>query len=79
MTVVNCYSQYGWGRQRGKVAADYHAIGSCMVWIRERFSAKRIGLPKIGAGLAGGDWETISQVIEEELGAEDVTVVEYRP
>jgi O-acetyl-ADP-ribose deacetylase (regulator of RNase III) len=24
-------------------------------------------MPKIGAGLAGGDWDTIAGIIEEEL------------
>ncbi len=78
VTVVNCYTQYRWGTPHGKVAADYDAIRECMTWIRDQFHGKRIGLPKIGAGLAGGDWQTISQIIEAELGDEDVTVVEYR-
>jgi len=50
-----------------------------MQWIARSFPAdKRIGLPRIGAGLAGGDWATIEAIIEEELGAHDVTVVEYQ-
>jgi O-acetyl-ADP-ribose deacetylase (regulator of RNase III) len=41
------------------------------------FSEMHIGLPQIGAGLAGGDWETIKQIIKQELKDCDVTVVIY--
>jgi O-acetyl-ADP-ribose deacetylase (regulator of RNase III) len=37
----------------------------------------RIGYPAIGAGLAGGDWEVISSIIEEELKGEDHTFVKF--
>jgi hypothetical protein len=33
----------------------------------------------IGAGLAGGDWEIISAIINEELYGEDHTLVIYQP
>lgn len=50
--------------------------------IRE-FERFRIGFPQIGAGLAGGDWNRISKMIEkfsEEVACyADVTVVEYQP
>jgi len=77
VVVVNAYTQFHW-RGRG-VKADYDAIRSCMAWIRREFSGRRIGLPKIGAGLAGGDWSTILEIIYDELDGEDVTIVEYRP
>jgi O-acetyl-ADP-ribose deacetylase (regulator of RNase III) len=47
-----------------------------MRWIKERYSGLRIGLPKIVAGLAGGDWDRISRIVDEELDGEDVTLVE---
>lgn len=50
-----------------------------MEWIKKRYPGRRMGLPKIGAGLAGGDWPTIVAIIEEELAGEDVTLVEYQP
>ena len=40
-------------------------------------AGKRIGLPRIGAGLAGGDWPTIRAIVDEELAGEDVTLVEF--
>lgn len=76
LTLLNIYGQDRFGRGKH---ADYGAIRSCLKKIKEDFGDKRIGLPKIGAGLAGGDWEIISKIIEEELEGVDVTIVEYQP
>jgi hypothetical protein len=38
-----------------------------------------LAYPKIGAGLAKGDWSIIASIIEEELAGEDHTLVEYEP
>lgn len=75
LVVINAYTQYDWRGDGCK--ADYDAIRSCMRWIAQRFSGKRIGLPRIGAGLAGGDWNTIRTIISEELKNETITVVEF--
>jgi len=77
LIVVNAYTQFDY-RGRGE-KVDYGAVRSCMKWIRENFRGERIGIPKIGAGLAGGDWQRISQIVDEELAEEDVTLVEFRP
>ena len=75
-TVVNAYTQFHW---RGKgVLADYEAIRTAMAGVRRRFTGKRIGYPRIGAGLAGGEWSIISAIINEELDGEDHTLVEYQ-
>lgn len=73
--IVNGYTQYHW---RGEgVKADYEAIRGVMRTVRSTFPGKRIGYPKIGAGLAGGDWNLIRAIIEEELADENHTYVEY--
>jgi O-acetyl-ADP-ribose deacetylase (regulator of RNase III) len=73
LTVVNAYTQFDY---KGKPPlVDYEALRSCMEWIRERFGDQKIGLPKIGAGLAGGDWNIIENIIETELYGLDVTIV----
>ena len=77
LTVVNAYTQFDW---RGSgIKVDYDAVRSCTAWIRKTFSGSRIGLPLIGAGLAGGDWEEIRRIISEELADEDVTIVHFQP
>ncbi len=73
--IVNAYTQYRYGNDRRH--ADYDAIRSCMKGIKELFSGKKIALPLIGAGLAGGDWEVIEVIIKEELLDEDVTIIKW--
>lgn len=77
LVVVNAYTQFDYRSSGPKV--DYDAVRSCFRWIKQQYSGKRIGLPKIGAGLAGGDWERIAGIIEDELAGEDVTLVEFAP
>lgn len=72
LTVVNAYTQFD---TAPGINADYDAIRSVMAKIKQDFHGSRIGLPMIGAGLAGGDWRIISQIIDEELAGEDVTLV----
>lgn len=77
LTVINAYTQF---HRRGEgVLADYDAIRSVMKLIKRDFGGTRIGYPRIGAGLAGGDWDVISRIINEELRGEDHTLVEYQP
>jgi O-acetyl-ADP-ribose deacetylase (regulator of RNase III) len=82
LSVVNAYTQYKYGRNHkdgDKNPVDYAAIEMCMKKINYRFKGKHIGLPKIGAGLAGGDWERIKRIIQTELKDCKVTVVIYKP
>ena len=75
--VVNGYTQFHW--QGSGVKADYQAIRKVMKAVKAGFAGQRIGYPKIGAGLAGGDWAIIAAILEEELDGEDHTLVEYTP
>lgn len=78
--VVNLYSQYGYnGRTHGDVDLDYDALRSGLKLVKEKFSGKFIGMPRIGAGLAGGDWNIIEKIIEEELRGEYVVIVNWVP
>lgn len=80
LTVVNAYTQHHYARASDDgVLADYTAIRAAFGRIKTTFPGKRIGYPRIGAGLAGGDWGTIRAIIEDELGDEDHTLVEYKP
>lgn len=77
ITIVNAYTQFNY-RGRG-VRVDYEAMRSVFAAIQKDFSGLRIGYPLIGAGLAGGDWAVIAEIIEDELEGEDHTLVEYVP
>ena len=76
LIVVNGYTQYNW--KGYGVKADYEAIRQVFKAIKDNFSGLRIGYPAIGAGLAGGNWTIIAQIIEEELVGENHTFVEYK-
>ena len=81
LTVVNAYTQYNYGRNHINGDAkplSYEALTLCMKKINLIFSGKHIGLPKIGAGLAGGDWDLIKAIIQRELRDCKVTVVNYK-
>lgn len=75
--VVNAYTQY---EPRVDIKPlDYEALTLCMRKMNRVFEGLHIGLPRIGAGLAGGDWERIKQIIQTEFTKCDVTVVNYKP
>ena len=73
--VVNAYTQYDYKPPGPNV--DYDAIRAAMGEIKRQFAGRRIGYPRIGAGLAGGDWQRIAAIIDEELAGEDYTLVEF--
>jgi O-acetyl-ADP-ribose deacetylase (regulator of RNase III) len=79
--VVNSYTQYRYGKNHKDGYSnplDYEALTICMRKINHTFKGKHIGLPKIGAGLAGGNWERIKTIIQQELKDMKVTVVNYQ-
>ncbi len=73
--IINAYTQYHYKGRRMK--ADYEAIRSVFKKIKSNYPGRKIGYPKIGAGLAGGDWNIISEIIEEELKNENHVLVEF--
>jgi O-acetyl-ADP-ribose deacetylase (regulator of RNase III) len=82
LAVVNSYTQYRYGKNHTDGVSkplDYEALTLCMRKINTTFSGKHIGLPKIGAGLAGGDWNRIKKIIQTELKDMKVSVVIYKP
>jgi O-acetyl-ADP-ribose deacetylase (regulator of RNase III) len=74
--VVNAYTQYDY---RGYKPVSYYGIASCFYRLNNFYKGcdLKIGIPKIGVGLAGGDWEIISQIIDGCTPDLDITLVEY--
>lgn len=52
--IINAYTQYDY--EGDGTLIDYDALRSCMKWVKQNYSGKKIGIPKIGTGLAQGDW-----------------------
>lgn len=77
-TILNGYTQLkSRGATRGEVLVDYDAIRSIFKTIAKNYPRYRIGYPKIGAGKAHGDWDTIKTIIAEELDGMDHTLVVF--
>lgn len=61
--IINAYTQFSYGG--GKPNADLNAIRNVFIKINEDYKGKVICIPKIGAGLAKGNWKEIKRVINE--------------
>ena len=58
--VVNLYGQFGYGNKKlGLPDVDYDALRSSFKLMKQKFSGKTFGGPKVGSGLAGGSWQII--------------------
>lgn len=76
IVIINAYTQYYYSRQESHI--DYQAIDKVFRRLAERIDDDRhIGIPQIGAGLAGGDWSRIEAIIDDCLQDFNVTCVVY--
>ncbi len=71
--VANCATQQRYGRPDEGPYVSYEAVRQV---IKElvRSWPDGFAMPKVGAGLAGGNWDIISKIIEEESGLVEVRV-----
>lgn len=65
-TIHNAITQQDYGRDSSCVYVSYWAIAEVFRKIN-KWGVKEVALPKIGAGLANGDWNVISAIIENTL------------
>lgn len=73
--IINAYTQFKPGAD-----VNYDAIRDALHAIHIEFPPEvSIGIPRIGAGIAGGDWQKIEDIIIEELPNRDVTIVAFIP
>jgi O-acetyl-ADP-ribose deacetylase (regulator of RNase III) len=64
--IHNAITQKDYGRDPSRVYVSYWAIAEVFRKINQ-WGIKEIAMPKIGAGLANGDWNVISAIIENTL------------
>lgn len=76
LQVLNAYTQYDY---RGKNPVEYTAIRDVFKSLNEHAMSYsgRIGIPKIGSGLAGGNWGLIMHIINSVTPDLDITLVEW--
>jgi O-acetyl-ADP-ribose deacetylase (regulator of RNase III) len=80
LSVANIIGQTGLGgRSYGLPPIRYHALGAGLAEIAHKAccDCSSVHMPRMGAGLAGGDWEVIELLIQETLCASDVAVYVY--
>ena len=77
MLVFNFYTQYNFKTEKDPAPFNYGAFWACLQAYRRLFSRHHLGIPMIGAGLAGGDWNRIREIIEE-FNDLDITIVKYK-
>lgn len=81
VTVANCITQEFYGRgDDNNQYVDYDAVHKCMGALRkycEEQDLHTIAIPKIGAGLGGGEWLKIEGIIRYEFEDTDIKISVY--
>ena len=74
--IINAITQSGYSNENTR-HVSYDAVDDCMVRIGQYSEPQtRISIPKIGAGLGGGDWKVIEAIINHRLSEFNITVWE---
>lgn len=69
--IVNAYTQFFYNAYR---PFSYKALSEVLPKIFHTFTIQSIAMPKIGTGLAGGNWERISDIINECSKNRDIKI-----
>jgi O-acetyl-ADP-ribose deacetylase (regulator of RNase III) len=77
LKVFNFYTQYTWADTKIPAPFNYGAFWSCLQEYRRGFHKESLGIPMIGAGLAGGDWLRILDIIYE-FSDLNITIVKFK-
>ena len=76
ITVVNMIAQSGVFWSTNKTPIKYDALEQCLAHVVE-LNPKTVHMPKIGCGLAGGDWNKVVPIIEDTLIYANIPVFVY--
>ena len=66
-TIIHCITQEFYGRDKNRVYVDYNAVKDCLRLVNHNFKGVDVAMPKIGCGLANGDWNIVEQIINETM------------
>lgn len=79
--VYNLLAQDGLPSQSKRVVIDYPALNSALEFVANAANNKNasIHMPRIGCGIAGGDWEIVESIIESTCKDLDVYVYDLPP
>jgi O-acetyl-ADP-ribose deacetylase (regulator of RNase III) len=86
--IFNCYTQFGYDRLIRGHAVDYKAVATVFKSLNSLLASidrnakepdyRVVGIPMIGAGLAGGHWQAISTIIDLVTPDIDIELVIYQ-
>ncbi len=78
LRIFNLYTQYFWGHPRppeDSREVRYRAIENSLRMMKEAIEPEAVvALPKIGAGLAGGEWDVIEKLIERTIPSAHIVI-----
>lgn len=73
LKIANCYTQFTYWDPNDRL--HYWAVEDCFKQLHDATTEKDIiGMPKIGCGLAGGNWDVVKTLIEKYLSDRTVYV-----
>jgi O-acetyl-ADP-ribose deacetylase (regulator of RNase III) len=77
--VANMIGQHGIRSSGGVPPIRYDALRQCLAKVADEAVAKHatVHVPRIGAGLAGGRWDQVEELLVDELAQRDVAVTVY--
>jgi hypothetical protein len=68
LSVANMVAQHGSVSRANPVAIRYDALAQCLSKLADQIGqGTLIHMPRIGCGLAGGNWDQIEPLLEEHL------------
>lgn len=74
ITIINAYTQFNYGTDKDHF--EYDHFPQLLQSIKAKYGHKRIGLPLIGCGLAGGNEPLILKTLQENFKDVDFKLVE---
>jgi hypothetical protein len=78
LRVANMVAQHGYVSRANPVAIHYDALAQCLSELASRLEEGTIiHMPRIGCGLAGGNWDQIEPLLEEHLATAGFDVWVY--
>lgn len=71
--ILNCYTQYRYGRK--DVFVQYPAVEKVLYQVAHNYDTSwEIRMPHIGCGNAGGNWEVVRKIVEEVFKTHKVKI-----
>jgi O-acetyl-ADP-ribose deacetylase (regulator of RNase III) len=81
VVVVNVFAQHGLRGPKNPVPLRYGALRRALrelgSWMVRRDEACSVHMPRIGCGLAGGEWGKVEEIVKETLVEQGVKVWVY--